>query len=62
MHNNVNTPMPLCRYPDPAVQVLSPAFEKYHLVLAAVERIASGSRWRCAPPRPAPGGISRRRG
>ncbi|GAB7544593.1 SMP-30/gluconolactonase/LRE family protein [Cupriavidus sp. 8B] len=49
MHNNVNTPMPLCRYPDPAVQVLSPAFEKYHLVLAAVERIASGSRWAEGP-------------
>ncbi|NUA27699.1 SMP-30/gluconolactonase/LRE family protein [Cupriavidus basilensis] len=49
MHNNVNMPMPLCRYPDPAIQVLSPAFEKYHLVLAAVERIASGSRWAEGP-------------
>ncbi|MGO4329077.1 SMP-30/gluconolactonase/LRE family protein [Cupriavidus sp. 2TAF22] len=42
-------PMPLIRYPDPAVQVLSPAFEKYRLVLAAVERIAGGSRWAEGP-------------
>lgn len=41
--------MPTGRYPDPAVQVLAPAFEKYRLVLAAVERIASGSRWAEGP-------------
>ncbi len=33
------------RYPDPAVRVLQPAFEKYRLVLAAVERLATGCRW-----------------
>jgi len=33
------------RYPDPAVRVLQPAFEKYRLALAAVERLATGCRW-----------------
>jgi gluconolactonase len=44
-----NTPLPIGRYPDPAVQVLSPVFEKYRIALAAVERIASGSRWAEGP-------------
>jgi gluconolactonase len=33
------------RYPDAAVQVLDPRFEKYRLPLASVERIATGCRW-----------------
>src|SRR3954469_2472406 len=33
------------RYPDPAVQVIDPAFNKYRIVSAAVERIATGMRW-----------------
>jgi gluconolactonase len=44
-----NTPLPTGRYPDPAVQVLSPAFEAYRIALASVERIASGSRWAEGP-------------
>ena len=32
-------------YPDPAVQVLDPAFEKYRLFNASLERLASGMRW-----------------
>jgi len=32
-------------YPDPAVQVLDPAFNKYRLLLASVERLAGGMRW-----------------
>ena len=36
---------PTERYPDPAVQVLDPAFNKYRLGTAAVERIATGLRW-----------------
>ncbi len=32
-------------YPDPAVQVLDPAFNKYRLLLASVERLATGMRW-----------------
>ena len=32
-------------YPDPYVQVLDPAFNKYRLGLASVERISSGMRW-----------------
>ena len=33
------------RYPDPAIQVLDPSFAPYRLLLASVERIASGMRW-----------------
>src|SRR5947209_17068457 len=36
---------PAARYPDPAVQVLDPSFSRYHLPLAAVERLATGFRW-----------------
>jgi len=36
-------------YPDPAVQVLHPAFEKYRIVLAAVERLATGFRFTEGP-------------
>ncbi|CAM9299669.1 unnamed protein product [Phaeothamnion confervicola] len=40
---------PSPRYPDPAVVVLDPAFEKYRLPLAKVERIATGCRWSEGP-------------
>lgn len=40
---------PAGRYPDPAVQVLDPAFNKYRIVLAAVERLATGCRWAEGP-------------
>ena len=33
------------RYPDPAVRVLDPRFERYRVDSAAVERIATGCRW-----------------
>jgi gluconolactonase len=33
------------RYPDPAIQVLDPGFNKYRLALAGVERLATGMRW-----------------
>ena len=33
------------RYPDPNVQVLDPAFNKYRLGLSSVEKIAGGCRW-----------------
>jgi len=36
---------PSQRYPDPAIHVLDPSFEKYHLVSAGVERLATGFRW-----------------
>ena len=36
---------PSPRYPDPAVQVLHPSFEKYRIMLAAVERLATGFRF-----------------
>ncbi|TDF62874.1 SMP-30/gluconolactonase/LRE family protein [Cupriavidus sp. L7L] len=37
------------RYPDARVQALSPRFEKYHLPLAAIDRIATGCRWAEGP-------------
>jgi gluconolactonase len=36
-------------YPDPAVQILDPSFEKYRVTLAAVERLATGCRWSEGP-------------
>jgi gluconolactonase len=37
------------RYPDPAVRVLDPAFNKYRLMLASVERLFTGCRWSEGP-------------
>ena len=37
------------RYPDPAVRVLDPRFERYRIDSAAVERIATGYRWAEGP-------------
>jgi len=36
---------PSQRYPDPAIEVLDPAFARYRLASAAVERLATGFRW-----------------
>jgi len=40
---------PSPRYPDPAVRALDPAFEKYRLGLAKVERLGTGFRWAEGP-------------
>jgi gluconolactonase len=37
------------RYPDPAIRVLDPAFDKYRIQLGAVERLATGCRWSEGP-------------
>ncbi len=37
------------RYPDPAVEVLDPRFQKYKLGNAAVERLCTGFRWAEGP-------------
>ena len=37
------------RYPDPAVRVLDPSFNKYRLALASVERLYTGCRWAEGP-------------
>lgn len=37
------------RYPDQAIEILEPRFEKYRLRLAAVERLAGGCRWSEGP-------------
>ncbi len=36
-------------YPDPAVHVLHPSFEKYKINLAAIERLGTGFRWAEGP-------------
>lgn len=40
---------PATYYPDPAIQILDPSFEKYTLKLAAVERLFTGCRWAEGP-------------
>jgi gluconolactonase len=45
----VNMWEPSERYPDPAVHVLHPAFNKYRLQLASVERLYTGCRWAEGP-------------
>src|SRR5471032_2022678 len=40
---------PTASYPDPAIKILSPAFEKYRVVLAGVERLATGFRFTEGP-------------
>jgi gluconolactonase len=40
---------PSVGYPDPAVKVLHPSFERYRIVLASVERLATGFRWTEGP-------------
>jgi gluconolactonase len=40
---------PCERYPDPAVEILDPAFLKYRIFSAAVERLATGCRWSEGP-------------
>ena len=37
------------RYPDPAIVVLDPSFDAYHIKLSAVERLATGCRWSEGP-------------
>lgn len=40
---------PSPRYPDPAVQVMDPAFLKYRLFSSVVEQVATGMRWAEGP-------------
>jgi gluconolactonase len=40
---------PCARYPDPAVRVLHPRFERYRILLAGIERLATGFRWTEGP-------------
>jgi gluconolactonase len=40
---------PATRYPDSAIEALDPAFRKYMLMNAAVERLATGMRWAEGP-------------
>src|SRR5579875_681220 len=40
---------PSQRYPDPAIQVLHPDFNKYRLPLASVEQLHTGCRWSEGP-------------
>ncbi|PID56762.1 gluconolactonase [candidate division KSB3 bacterium] len=36
---------PVVRYPDPAIEVLDPRFQKYAIGSAALERLYTGTRW-----------------
>jgi gluconolactonase len=40
---------PSPHYPDPAVHVLDPAFNRYRILLAAIERLSTGCRWSEGP-------------
>jgi gluconolactonase len=40
---------PIVRYPDPALQILDPAFARFRIGNAAVERLATGFRWAEGP-------------
>jgi gluconolactonase len=40
---------PAQRYPDPAIEVLDPAFGKYRIGLSPVERLATGFHWAEGP-------------
>jgi gluconolactonase len=40
---------PETEYPDPAVRILDESFEKYRVLLAGVERLATGYRWAEGP-------------
>ena len=40
---------PTVRYPDPAIVAHDKRFDKYHIKLSAVERIATGFRWAEGP-------------
>ena len=40
---------PAGSYPDPAIRILDASFERYRVLLGAVERIATGNRWAEGP-------------
>ncbi|MFE1598800.1 SMP-30/gluconolactonase/LRE family protein [Methylobacterium sp. ID0610] len=40
---------PSASYPDPAIEILDPAFARYRVFNAAVERLATGCRWSEGP-------------
>ncbi|MGB9433767.1 MAG: SMP-30/gluconolactonase/LRE family protein, partial [Candidatus Acidiferrum sp.] len=46
VHQERKNPVP---YPDPAVEVVDPRFEKYRVGSAAVERLYTGARWAEGP-------------
>ena len=40
---------PITRYPDPAVEVIDPRFQKYKIGNAVIERLWTGARWSEGP-------------
>ncbi len=50
-HPSAHSPdfQPSPRYPDPSVVTIDPAFDRYRIGLAKVERIATGCRWAEGP-------------
>ena len=49
MESSMEYPVEPVRYPDPAIRVLDPRFERYRIGNAAVERIFTGCRWAEGP-------------
>ncbi len=49
IHESDDHPQALVRYPDPAIEVLDPRFEKCVQFNAAVERLWTGARWAEGP-------------
>ena len=41
--------MDIVRYPDPRIEIVDPAFARYRVGNAAVERLATGFRWAEGP-------------
>ena len=41
---------PTRRFPDPAIQILDPRFERYRIGLGGVERLAAELNWTQGPP------------
>jgi gluconolactonase len=46
--SSLSQPLQL-RYPDPSIQILDPAFLKYRIYAASVERLGTGMRWAEGP-------------
>jgi gluconolactonase len=47
--NRLSRWQPAESYPDPAIEILAPAFARYRIFNAAVERLAGGCRWSEGP-------------
>jgi gluconolactonase len=49
MQNAATDFTPSLRYPEPAVQIIDPAFDRYRIYNSSLERLATGMRWAEGP-------------